>query len=362
MTSQYAKTSTDARVTDQAVTTEDSSPRFRSAAVARMTGIAVATLRVWERRYRVIGPLQSAAGHRLYSSTDVRRLGLIRALIDRGHAIGTLAPLDDMALQSLLVSASASASASAGLDSGAVPALVPPPAVPRIWALGRALPAAVVVQAGRLSATPVLRTWTELVQAEAAAAALTTGPGAHEDDALDLLAVELDTLNLDHADRLLALRGRVSARQTLVVYGFGSDTVVQRLRRLGVTMWRGPLGQVEMGLLLQAVLGLTASGGGRAPAATAAPSPPRLSPEALALAARSTSRVLCECPRHLAELIQMLGDFEDYSAHCATDSPADRPLHDELGIAARQARATFEQALRRLAAEEGWSFPILETS
>jgi MerR family transcriptional regulator, light-induced transcriptional regulator len=333
---------------------EDRSPRFRSAAVARMTGIAVATLRVWERRYRVVAPPQSATGHRLYSSANVRRLGLIRALIDRGHAIGTLAPLDDAALQRLLMTAApaerASSSAAETDRTDGVPlgdgVHVPPHAAPAlgIWALGRTLPAAVVEQASRLAGSPRLQTWSELTQAEAAV----TG----SDESLDVLAVELDTLNADHADRLLALRSRVSARQTLVVYGFGSDAVVQRLRRQGITVWRGPMGRAEMGLLLRTVLGVATS---YTAATSASPEAPRLSPEALALAARSTSRVLCECPRHLAELIQLLGDFEDYSDQCAVDSPADRQLHDDLGAAARHARGEFEQALRRLAAEEGWT-------
>jgi MerR family transcriptional regulator, light-induced transcriptional regulator len=319
---------------------DPSSPRFRSAAVARMTGIAVATLRVWERRYRVVAPPQSPSGHRLYSSAHVRRLGLIRALIDRGHAIGTLAALDDAVLQRLL------------MDAPTLPAVVSTTATPTqatpacdlvVWAVGRTLPAAVVEQASRVAGTPRLQTWSALTQAEMATAT---------DPVLDVLAVELDTLNTLHADRLLALRSRVSARQTLVVYGFGSDLVVQRLRRQGITVWRGPMGRAEMGLLLRTVLGVATS---YTAATSATPDAPRLSPDALALAARSTSRVLCECPRHLAELIQLLGDFEDYSDQCAADSPADRSLHDDLGAAARHARGGFEQALRRLAVEEGWS-------
>lgn len=339
---------------------EDHSPRFRSAAVARMTGIAVATLRVWERRYRVVAPPQSATGHRLYSSANVRRLGLIRALIDRGHAIGTLAGMDDAALQRLLLTATpadpsptdagrvdrtergdAAAGQPGGL-AGVVPELV-------LWALGRTLPAAVAEQASRLPGTPRLQAWSELAQAEQEVA---RDPQAFAERALDVLAVEVDTLNAPQADRLLALRSQVSARQTLVVYGFGSDAVVQRLRRQGITVWRGPLGRAEMGLLMRTVLGVATS---YTAATSAAPDAPRLSPDALALAARSTSRVLCECPRHLAELIQLLGDFEDYSDQCAVDSPADRQLHDDLGAAARHARGEFEQALRRLAAEEGWT-------
>jgi DNA-binding transcriptional MerR regulator len=335
---------------------EDHSPRFRSAAVARMTGIAVATLRVWERRYRVVAPPQSATGHRLYSSANVRRLGLIRALIDRGHAIGTLASMDDAALQRLLMAATPAdlappdatrADAVSGLTG--VPQVAAPDLV--LWALGRTLPAAVAEQASRLPGTPRLLAWSELAQAEQE---VERHPGGGSDLALDVLAVELDTLNAPHADRLLALRSRVSARQTLVVYGFGSDVVVQRLRRQGITVWRGPLGRAEMGLLMRTVLGVATS---YTAATSAAPEAPRLSPEALALAARSTSRVLCECPRHLAELIQLLGAFEDYSDQCAVDSPVDRQLHDDLGAAARHARGEFEQALRRLATEEGWRLP-----
>lgn len=336
---------------------EDHSPRFRSAAVARMTGIAVATLRVWERRYRVVAPPQSATGHRLYSSANVRRLGLIRALIERGHAIGTLAGLDDPALQRLLLAATpaelarpadAGSTEQADAAGGRQPCAAPGLPDLGIWALGRTLPAAVVEQASRLAGAPRMQTWSELAQAEAECEA--RPPAA--DRALDVLAVELDTLNADHADRLLALRSRVAARQTLVVYGFGSDVVVQRLRRQGITVWRGPMGRAEMALLLRTVLGVATS---YTAATSAEPDAPRLSPEALALAAHSTSRVLCECPRHLAELIQLLGDFEDYSDRCAVDSPADRQLHDDLGAAARHARGEFEQALRRLAAEEGWS-------
>lgn len=331
----------------QPATDDDTSPRFRSAAVARMTGIAVATLRVWERRYRVVAPPQSPSGHRLYSSAHVRRLGLIRALIERGHAIGTLAALDDTALQHLLLDAP-----SPPPLRTAEPAAAPLPASALgIWAIGRTLPAAVVDQASRLVSTARLQTWSELAQAELAHAA---DAGRAAEAPLDVMAVELDTLNSVHADRLLALRSQVAARQTLVVYGFGSDLVVQRLRRQGITVWRGPLGRAEMGLLLRTVLGVATS---YTAATSASPEAPRLSPDALALAARSTSRVLCECPRHLAELIQLLGDFEDYSGQCATDSPTDRQLHDDLGAAARHARGEFEQALRRLAAEEGWALP-----
>jgi len=68
-------------------------PRYRSGAVARMVRIPVATLRIWERRYQVVGPALTPSGHRLYSGADVERLLVIKQLVDQGHAIGSLAHL-----------------------------------------------------------------------------------------------------------------------------------------------------------------------------------------------------------------------------------------------------------------------------
>ena len=67
-------------------TASDDTPRYRSGAVARMARMPVATLRVWERRYRVTMPSVTASGQRLYSAADVHRLALIRQLTDLGHA------------------------------------------------------------------------------------------------------------------------------------------------------------------------------------------------------------------------------------------------------------------------------------
>jgi DNA-binding transcriptional MerR regulator len=86
--------------------TETKSPsppqrHYRSGAVARMLRMPVATLRIWERRYRVSGAATSAAGHRLYSAADVQRLALLKQLTALGHAIGVLAALEMAALQAV---------------------------------------------------------------------------------------------------------------------------------------------------------------------------------------------------------------------------------------------------------------------
>jgi DNA-binding transcriptional MerR regulator len=70
-------------------------------AVAKLTGIPIETLRAWERRYQTVTPDRTARG-RLYSDVEVRRLQLLRAAVDGGHAIGQVAGLSDAELQGLL--------------------------------------------------------------------------------------------------------------------------------------------------------------------------------------------------------------------------------------------------------------------
>jgi len=66
---------------------------YRSGAVARMVGMPVTTLRVWERRYGVGSAGVAPSGHRLYSAADVERIALLKRLTQLGHAIGSIAPL-----------------------------------------------------------------------------------------------------------------------------------------------------------------------------------------------------------------------------------------------------------------------------
>jgi MerR family transcriptional regulator, light-induced transcriptional regulator len=50
---------------------DDQVPRYRVAAVERMTNISASTLRSWERRYGWPRPARAASGQRLYSDQDV---------------------------------------------------------------------------------------------------------------------------------------------------------------------------------------------------------------------------------------------------------------------------------------------------
>jgi DNA-binding transcriptional MerR regulator len=66
------------------VTPERQVPRYRVAAVERMTGIPASTLRSWERRHGWPRPVRAPSGQRLYSDHD---LAVVRFL-DRRRVEG----------------------------------------------------------------------------------------------------------------------------------------------------------------------------------------------------------------------------------------------------------------------------------
>ena len=335
--------------------------RYRSGAVARMVGIPVSTLRIWERRYQVVGPTVTDSGHRLYTGADVERLLLIRQLIGLGHAVGTVARLGNAELQQI---------ADARLALAAVPPSRPAPA--RVALLGLGLPRRLGQLALRRTGT-----WADLAAAEAAfaepgAPGEASGPGAPAAPAAppqaELLVAEMPTLQPASADRLLALMQRLGARRAVVVYGFGAEVAAQRLRTAGCRLLRAPLADAELLRLvdeqlagLDAQVAAAATPADLPPAATGAalgePPPRRFDEAGLAQLSGASSTVACECPRHLTDLVLQLGAFETYSAECESRSPPDAALHAHLARVAGHARALLEAALVRVAEAEAIALP-----
>ncbi len=66
--------------------------------VARLTGLAPARLRAWERRYAIVRPTRQANGYRAYSSEQVALLRAFSRLIQEGDRIGELVrrPIEDV--------------------------------------------------------------------------------------------------------------------------------------------------------------------------------------------------------------------------------------------------------------------------
>ena len=60
---------------------------YRIGEVAEQAGIAVPTLRSWERRYGLLDPDRTPGGHRVYRREDLERVLTVRDLVARGFAV-----------------------------------------------------------------------------------------------------------------------------------------------------------------------------------------------------------------------------------------------------------------------------------
>ena len=313
---------------------------YRSGAVARLTGIPVQTLRVWERRYKIVGPRQSATGQRQYSPEDVARLTVIKRLVDSGHAIGSIATLD---LHSLAVHARkgrVQALSRFGLPQAAMTPV-------RVVIVGEAL--AMRVEHFHLPALQIVAT---TPKAEGAVETL-------RDVTADVLLVALPTLNHESAQAIRSLAQQVGPRKIIVEYGFGPQRIEQELRALGCSLVHAPVDIDQLESLCNFLPRAPRTGIATLLPETDPASPRRFDNNTLAEISLASVVLSCECPHHISELLVKLGNFETYSAECESRSPADAALHHYLKDVAGNARAMLEEALLRVVEAEGISLPAL---
>lgn len=319
-------------------------PVYRSGAVARFTGIPVQTLRVWERRYKIVGPRQSATGQRLYTAAEMARLALIKRLVDSGHAIGSIAALGPDALRAML-------------DKVSRANVAPPPAPQSGQAAGIALPLVRVAIVGEALSLRVAHHHLAALQIVAASPNMAAASEMFRGVTADALLIELPTLQRETPETIRSLARQIGAQRIVVEYGFGAQRVEQELRAAGCSLARAPI-ELEQ---LESLCGAPPAGLQQGTPAALPPvdpaAPRRFDKKALAEISMASVKLKCECPHHLAELLMRLGDFETYSAECESSSTADTALHQYLKDVTGNARALLEVALLRVAEAEGLALP-----
>ncbi len=72
------------RLPDSLSPTGNDEPLYNIGVVARVTGISMATLRAWERRYHFPQSSRTEGGHRLYTEKDIFRLRWVKERIEEG--------------------------------------------------------------------------------------------------------------------------------------------------------------------------------------------------------------------------------------------------------------------------------------
>jgi DNA-binding transcriptional MerR regulator len=310
----------------------NSARRYRSGEAAKLVDMPAATLRIWEQRYGVISPPTSASGQRLYSDVDVGRLRTIKSLVDKGHAIGAIAHLDNDQLSRLASGTGASSAGKAQLSANLF-----------------------IVAFGESVAPPM----------PAGVACLTFNgvdeipPCDEQRGVANCLVVRVEALHEDTVLSIVAAARRIHCEQVLVVYAFGARRAVDLARLEGIELKRTSNALLHANEIIadfvQSLHRNDAPGSGHDRLWSR--SPRRFDDETLANVASQSTTIACECPKHLAELVLQVSAFERYSDACLSRSPADALLHQHLGDAANKAVALFEDALAAIVEHEGRSIP-----
>lgn len=321
---------------------------YRSGTAARMAGVAVETLRVWERRYGLTETQRSARGQRLYTAGQVQRLALIKRLVDYGHPVGLLARLPVARLQEML---NPLHTASAAMAARALRvALVGPSLTMRLSSDLRG--------SASMPACDVVRVCDSLNDAE-----------QHLQQArADIVLIEVGELNDELLPTIAAVRRAAEARAVVVLYHFSAGSTLERLRQQQCMLAREPMPPADVIRMCAMALGNgdaadgapadAQSSNARAAGEAAWPVPPRrFSQAALSAITAAANGVECDCPRHLADILQIVGSFDRYSQQCASRNPHDAVLHHDLAHVTGQARAMLELAMDRLARAEGLPLP-----
>lgn len=309
---------------------------YRIGAVAKMVGIPVATLRVWERRYAVVTPPKTEGGQRLYSDADLLKITLLKNLTMQGHAISTLSQMDQQQLQKLL-NDSRLAQTSTG-KSKALPSVVSLAVVG--LGLARRLETDKFNNLFQQTVIKVTQVHEDVKEAL---------NHAKQAESPDVLLVQMGAVQAGICNDLIDLRQRLGVSKVLLVYHFATEHALQALRSAGVIARREPVSDTDLSDIILSVLMVESS---QKLLGTATITPRKYSDQVLLRVAGISTKVLCECPKHVADLIFQLNSFEQYSRDCLNSSVEDASLHAYLTAVSGSARALFEEALERIANHE----------
>jgi DNA-binding transcriptional MerR regulator len=308
-------------------------------AVSALSGVPSPTLRVWELRYGTFVPQKSQGQHRLYSDDDVLKATLLKRLTERGHAISSLAQLASQELNALLVQGQDANRSRNEARLGGQPA--------SMVVVGVALASRIESKKFTLSFIDqnikVTNIFNDLSQAL----------GARFERQVPFLLVKANSLHAGMQIEIHRLAQNCKAIQVIVLYSFGQENVIQVMKRSGMIVRKEPASDAELADLINSAL-LVGTEKESTGLVVGSVIPPRKYSElTLNRLANISTNVLCECPRHVAEIITQLANFEQYSHECLNKSAEDAHLHAYLSSVSGSARALFESALEMVANHEG---------
>ena len=295
--------------------------------VARCTQTHPETIRVWERRYELIVPGRSETGRRLYSENDIAKLTLVKRLTELGHSVSSLAKLSNDDLRDRLNASLASEPSKYTEQLSKL----------RVVFANDAL---------RLRLSRDLLIHEDITVVDFPNKNLSSVM----EQRADIVIVDLVTLNEESLSDVRHYLSETGCESALVIFNFGTKKSILELEDAGVVCLKGSVAAAE---IYRACRSIKPTLSNSRPALNQPVTSPRFTNEQLSRIAALTSKIACECPNHLAELIINLTAFEKYSSECANRNEEDAQLHSLLNQAAGASRLILEESLIRLMEIEG---------
>ena len=311
---------------------------FKIGAVSRITNIPVDTLRIWERRYRVVVPIRSNNSDRLYQRDDINRLTLLKMLVDRGHAIGSIAGLtNEDLIERLDIHNEKNLQISANKHNKNQTI--------KVAVIGDVL--SLELEHNHINDSSI--TFTGLYKNESAFFT------REQNEKIDILIVEYPTIHEDILDEIDNIFKKSGVKKMILVYGFTNSAAKKILHDSHYIMVQAPITvehlHAEIKHLIEnsemkkiSVFGINLTDN--------APFRSYSNNELIRLSSASTT-IKCECPQHLSSMILKLVQFEVYSTQCENRNKKDAELHALLGKMTGHARAIMEKALTEVIKAEG---------
>jgi hypothetical protein len=144
-----------------------------------------------------------------------------------------------------------------------------------------------------------------------------------------------------------------NALQVIVLYNYGQEPIIESMKRCGMIVRREPISDSDLAELIKSVLLVDNESIPSILSAGMLIPPRKYDDIELMRVASISTNVLCECPKHVSEIITQLASFEQYSHECLNNSTEDAHLHAYLSSVSGSARALFESALEMVAKHEG---------
>ena len=309
--------------------------RFQIKTVVRMTGVPRNTLLAWERRYQVVSPERAPNGYRLYSQADVDTLRAVKNLTVKGYKITE-------ALELIRTGGNQDQTTS---DTPKLPV-----------AVALLDPSLYSLMDGRLGQNDQR----QFSQLQTTVESVLTGDTKER---YDVAVVLLENLGQDPINMIRQLQAVSDGKPLVVVYQFAQRRVIDAIHGSGSILLKGPLKVQELMTTLQKISGsswgtnqmipISSMDGIRSATMNFETRPDRIfSDLQLMNGTQYQSKVECECPNHLSEIISSLSAFEQYTESCINLSEEDRELHQRLALGTGHVRGIMERLLQEVCERE----------